>query len=571
MHGDVSRQALVGIDQQCSTAGGHGVDELSTRFVDHARAPVVDHDVDRRWLPVEAQGAGQCKAGLVVRATLPHPVDHRPHRLHRVGAVPGGDVSDLERGGGRQHHVCVAGRVREHLLVDHGEHVVTRERVDHCLLVGTHHDGVRTLDEQHLARVARIRGHPRSHLMQRQRPPVELIEGRPAPIRSDLGGAGGADDAAAEHAEVTAQHGQRKDCTAGSSAVRIALLTPTEAQHRWACGAPPLGQGGDVGSGEACHVGSPFERPLLAVCQQLFCACCVGVDERTIEVPFRPPVVRDRVREDGVGARSDGEVQVGALGHRRPPRIDDHHLGPAFDGSLNEGWEVGVGDGGIGAPDDHQLGVHHIERVGRTHVAIDAVPRRADGVRADGVLDDRRAERGEEGFGHAVSLHRSRGGVVGERHHSIGPSCLDRLCDASGDDRQSLVPRGFAELGSPFRAGADHRRQHALGRVHAMHVLLDLGADPTVGQGIARRCVDIGDALIAVRVAGDRHCERTRIGAVEGACGVANLRRLADLNLDLLGRVRNELRHRASLADRRWVVQRVALRWHDPRDARPAR
>ena len=80
------------------------------------------------------------------------------------------------------------------------------------------------------------------------------------------------------------------------------------------------------------------------------------------------------VGEHDIGARAHGEVQVGAVGHAGPARIDDHQPGAVALGLGQERQEVGVRDGRVGAPDDDEAADRDVQRIGREHVAEGVVP-----------------------------------------------------------------------------------------------------------------------------------------------------------------------------------------------------
>ena len=186
------------------------------------------------------------------------------------------------------------------------------------------------------------------------------------------------------------------------AAVAIAFDAPSHAQHRRSAGRDELGELLDVGFAQAALRRRRGDAPLASPRR--------GTRRRRRRAPHRTcrrsgPAraggwprrrrARRRCRDEGQGARR----RASAIPVRRGSITTSART--ALPRLRGERQQMRVGDGRVGAPDDEQLGVRHVERIGREHVAEDLSPRRAGGAGTDRVLDlgqpeavhDARAER----------------------------------------------------------------------------------------------------------------------------------------------------------------------------------
>ena len=137
---------------------------------------------------------------------------------------------------------------------------------------------------------------------------------------------------------------------------------------------------------------APLDRPLPAGGEVLVGAVDPVLHERTIDVAVALQQRGDRHRQHAIGAWTHREVQVGAGGDRRAPRIDDHQLRAGSPAILDHRRQVRMRHVGIGAPHHDQLAVLQVRRVSRRHGAVRAIPRLADHRRADRDVGSCRAE-----------------------------------------------------------------------------------------------------------------------------------------------------------------------------------
>ena len=166
---------------------------------------------------------------------------------------------------------------------------------------------------------------------------------------------------------------------------------------------------------------------------------------------------------------------------------------PLLAGADRVRHHVHLGAGGVGAPDDQQVGLRHLSRVGAREFAgagDETVPgeRRADGgVEAGIALGVAQAV-------DAVALHEAhRAGII------VGPDGLRaelrlRFQELLGAEVERGVPGNPLELARALGAGADHRVEQPVRMVDALGVARDLGADHAGGIVVVACAPDAADA-----------------------------------------------------------------------------
>ncbi len=156
-------------------------------------------------------------------------------------------------------------------------------------------------------------------------------------------------------------------------------------------------------------------------------------------VRFDPFVVRQTVTDDDVHHRQHhGDVgsregldelvatfDVDGLGGERADRVDHHDARAVGASLLDRRPEMPVGELGVGAPQQEQLGVFEFERIHRPAAAVGHPQPGADRRPADVALDPRGAHVPEEPA--AETHHRQQALVagVGERQHRFGAMGVD--------------------------------------------------------------------------------------------------------------------------------------------------
>ena len=190
----------------------------------------------------------------------------------------------------------------------------------------------------------------------------------------------------------------------------------------------------------------------------------VSVDVVVIDEILRDQHVHHAERERGVGARNERHVLVALFRGLAAIRVDGDELRAAALRFLRLPPEVQIGNDRIAAPDQDQPAVRELLDV-RPHRRADGRdPAGLAGGRADGAVEQRRAEPVEEAAIHRAVLqepHRSRVGVRDDRLRAVGRSG-DRA-EPGRDGVERLVPGDALEAAFALPAHASHRVQHALG------------------------------------------------------------------------------------------------------------
>ena len=422
---------------------------------------------------VEPQADADGGAHLVVRPALAHSVDDRRHVLHQERAVGAGHLVDLELRRRRQHEVGIQRRVGERDLVDDREQVVARQTFEDDGLLGARRRRVRALHEEHLDAATLVFGEDAAEAVH--------VDGAP------LGNRGVADDPGAQRARVEAHPaadrvedagpgppelpGQRRkgeDRPRGAAAVAVALLTPPDAQHRRAHGAVELGEAHDVVGGQPAHLGGALGCPCAAGGEVLVGPVDVPLDEGPIEVVARVEQRGNGHRQHAVGARSQGEVQVGLGGQRRAARVDHNDRGAGPLTGAEHRRKVRVGHVRVGAPHDNQLAVPQVVGIGRRHRSVGQGP---------GFADDRGTDR-DVGTGGAELLPHERRQAVGaqlsgrravqvrhDRRPAVGGGGRSNTV---GHEVERLVPADLGELARALRPDAPQGSGDAVRSVHEL-------------------------------------------------------------------------------------------------------
>ena len=200
-----------------------------------------------------------------------------------------------------------------------------------------------------------------------RRPP----EGGPVP-REVVGGTQARHHAGTEHAELPSQHG-RRDHAKRRAAVAVALDPPPDAheQERSSrarlrrrrcrprrCRSPPR---------HATASTQPSRRSTRRLRVR------VHVDERSVDQPVAIQMTHHGEHADvGAGPQREVRVEHAAPYAVRRGSTTTSALSPSL---LHERGEVDVRYAGVRAPHDHELAVHHVQRIGREHPSERRAPR----------------------------------------------------------------------------------------------------------------------------------------------------------------------------------------------------
>jgi hypothetical protein len=236
-------------------------------------------------------------------------------------------------------------------------------------------------------------------------------------------------------------------------------------------------------------------------------------------LPVAKEPAHERQRQHDVGARPGREMQVGLLGQRDGPRVDDDQPRAALLRFLHVGDEVDAGRRGIHSPDDDQVRVHVVGKRDARHLAVEAARGRSGRSRANRAQEPRGAQAIEQPHvGRVLREHAVRAAVaVGQ--DALATEALAGLEELGRDHGQRFVPADSLELSAlTLRIGAAGGVKQPLGAVEMVRQVADLGADEALGVGVSPVAVDLHHTSVL-----DLHFEAAGIGAVERAGAVTHL------------------------------------------------
>jgi hypothetical protein len=219
-------------------------------------------------------------------------------------------------------------------------------------------------------------------------------------------------------------------------------------------------------------------------------------------------LVHQRQRQRGVGAGQQRDVLMAFFGGFASARVYADEFGAVALGLLRVAPEMQVAADGVAAPDDDEFGLG--EKL-HPHADLAAQGLReglAAGRRADGAVEEGRAQPVEEAPGHAFALHLAHGAGIAVGNDGLGVARGDGL-EARRDVGQRGLPAHRLELPAALGAAALERLQQALGVVGALGVARDL---------VAQHAAGVGMVGIALHAGGDaafhRGQQRAGVGAV---------------------------------------------------------
>ena len=179
-------------------------------------------------------------------------------------------------------------------------------------------------------------------------------------------------------------------------------------------------------------------------------------------------------------------MPVGLFGGARVRRVDHYNARAGTPGFFDEVPQVQVGDDGIGAPEHDVAAVHDFLRHDPERSAVRGGYPSEAGAAADGANEPCSAEPVEEALAHGIALDQPLGAEVGVgEYRRCAVTCHDFL-QARGDWVERGVPAHALEPAGPFGPDAAQRMEQALRAVHALDVVIDLGAQPAAGERMVR-------------------------------------------------------------------------------------
>ena len=136
----------------------------------------------------------------------------------------------------------------------------------------------------------------------------------------------------------------------------------------------------------------------------------------------------------------------------RADRVDHDDPRPAGPGRLDGGPQMAVGEAGVGAPQQDELGVFEFERVHAAPRSVRHPHPGADGGTADVAIDERRSHVPEEAATEAHQRQETLVAGVGEREHRLGSVGGDHAVQAFRRSRRAPRPtRSRSNSPEPFR------------------------------------------------------------------------------------------------------------------------
>ena len=461
------------------------------------------------------------------------------------------DVVMLDECRCRQHDVRDLRRLGHELFVHAHEEVLSREAlVDQTELRCDHHR-IRILDEH--------RGHRRP-----------VAEGAP------VTGEHRSDSRLIEHPDARVPHvepfDERPVPVVDRAAVveRSAALVPPCARHRRdaegrvhvdrpvALSGEPVAEPKEGPGGGADHSrerldrlgrdpgdrGCPLGGPGREVGFELGRAVRVAREVLPVRVAVPKQHVHERARQRAVGPGPHAHQQVRLLRRRLPVHVDAHDLRAPLAPRLERvGHHVDLGAGRVGPPDDHEIGLRHLPRIGAgkaTGPGDEAVPGKGG---ANGGVLARVAHRVAEPVDPVALYQPHRARVV------VGPDGLRAVPVGRPPKGARHLVEGFVppDRGERATRGTAERTGQTVRVMGPLGVARHLAADHPGGVVVRRRAAHPADPprveALDLQSAGRR--------AVVGTGAVVDLGRGNRVHVELrFGLGEGMIRHRAGGSDR---------------------
>ncbi len=278
-------------------------------------------------------------------------------------------------------------------------------------------------------------------------------------------------DVAGGGAEV--DHGQ-----AVLDALRVVLDAPGVPGHGLRRAGEGAGDLDDLLGGDAADGGGAGRRILGGLGLDLLPAGGVGGEVVLVGEPFGDDDVQYGGEEGRVGARLQGDVDVGGPGDGGLARVDDDEARPAVPGSPDVLGHHGEALAHVGAGDEQAVGEEDVGEgvAGPVDAEGELVGTgRADHAEAAVVVDVPGLEGDPGELAHQISLLGEEAGAAEEPEGVVAVGPLDAL-DLGDGEVERLVPGDLAEL---LVAGAAHERGgESVGVVDLLVGVDALGAEP---------------------------------------------------------------------------------------------
>src|SRR5450830_613062 len=271
-------------------------------------------------------------------------------------------------------------------------------------------------------------------------------------------------------ADIAGGHGQVGD--AHDRGAALAMLGDAQAvvDLRIVAAGIEAGGGTDIGSGDAADKSQDFRRVFRAADKfapaSEIVALAAGVDKGLVKQPFGDDDVGQGIEHGDVGARAQGQMQVGATMHRvhqvDAPWVDNDQPCAFTQTAFELGGEHRVGIAGVGAHHQDHVGLHHrVETLGAGGLAqglFQAIAgRRMADPRAG--VDVIVAEGGPHQFLHQVGFFVGAA-AGGDAADGVAAVCLLQPAEFAGSVGHRFIPADF--LPGIVDVLADHRLGDAI-------------------------------------------------------------------------------------------------------------
>jgi hypothetical protein len=197
----------------------------------------------------------------------------------------------------------------------------------------------------------------------------------------------------------------------------------------------------------------------------------------------------DRQRHRQVGARLDGEMDVGLFGQHRGARIDHDETRALSLRLADIGHQVDARRRGIGTPQHDETRVGEILVRDRRHPPVERAEGGAGRRRAYGARQPRGAEAAEERGVARILREQAVRAPVRIRQDRLAAPAVARLGELSRDESDRVVPRHPLEARDALRSLAPRRMQQPIRSVHALREAPDFRANVAASHRIERRTV----------------------------------------------------------------------------------
>jgi hypothetical protein len=178
--------------------------------------------------------------------------------------------------------------------------------------------------------------------------------------------------AAAHDPELAGQGWESKDSPEPTPTILIAFRSIARADDGWGYSLIPGGKLLNLRGLNPTQRRGLSQRQAPCLGQERLSSEHILRDEGVVEAPGPFQLSHQGPGQYHIGARLDGEMQIGFACYRHTARIDHYQLGTTATRRVDVGHEVHLRYGNIVAPDKNQLRLSHVFRSHQGHSAVGA-------------------------------------------------------------------------------------------------------------------------------------------------------------------------------------------------------